>query len=161
MDIVAASPQHAAAIARIYNESVVASVATFDTEARSEAKTAEWLAAHDSRHPVLVALESARVVGWAALSRWSDRGAYGDTAEVSVYVEEGFRGRGVGRRLMERLIGAGRGAGLHTVIARIAGGNEASVRLHERAGFETVGTMREVGRKFGRYIDVLVMQLML
>ena len=161
MEIVAATAAHAAAIAAIYNEAVLHTVATFDTEPRSERQMVEWLAAHDSRHPVLVALDAGRVAGWASLSKWSDRGAYRDTAEDSLYVEAGLRGSGIGARLMGRLVAAGRDAGLHTVVARIAGDNVASVALHERAGFGLVGIMREVGYKLGGYVDVRLMQLML
>jgi phosphinothricin acetyltransferase len=161
MEIVAAAAAHAAAIADIYNEAVVNTVATFETEPRGEAQMAQWLAAHDSRHPVMVALDAGRVIGWASLSLWSDRGAYRDTGEISVYVRQGLRGRGTGRMLMEQVLAAGREAGLHTVLARIAGDNAASVRLHERAGFELVGVMREVGHKLGRWVDVRLMQLML
>ncbi len=161
MQIIPATTEHCAAIATIYNDAVVNSSATFDTEPRTERGIVEWLAAHDARHPVLVACDGGAVVAWASLSRWSDRPAYNGTAEISIYVEEGRRGQGIGGRLMERLMAAGREAGLHTILARIAGDNEPSVRLHERAGFRLVGTMKEVGHKFGRYIDVRLMQLLL
>ena len=76
-------------------------------------------------------------------------------------MEAGLEGRGIGRRLLEALVGLARDHGFHTVIARIAGGNEASIRLHEACGFTLVGVEREVGRKFGRWIDVVEMQRML
>ena len=117
-----------------------------------------WLAAHGPRHPVLVAERDGHVVGWASLSPWSPRGAYADTAEVSVYVAEAQRGRGVGRRLLEEVVEAGRRAGLHAVVAQIVGENAASIHLHEALGFERVGVLREVGRKFGRLLDVLIME---
>ncbi len=161
MQIAPAASEHCAAIAEIYNDAVVSSTATFDTEPRTERQIVDWLALHDARHPVLVAVDGAAVVAWASLSRWSDRPAYDGTAEISIYVEQGRRGQGIGGRLMEQLLAAGREARLHTVLARIAGDNEPSVRLHERAGFRLVGTMSEVGYKFGRYIDVRLMQLLL
>ncbi len=160
MQIIPAAVEHCAAIAAIYNDAVLNSTATFDTEPRSDRQIAEWLAAHDTRHPVFVA-DDQGVVGWASLSRWSERPAYHGTAEVSVYVDGGRRGQGIGGRLMARLVSAGRDAGLHTILARIAGDNEPSVRLHVRAGFLLVGTMKEVGHKLGRYIDVRLMQLLL
>ena len=98
------------------------------------------------------------IVGWAALSKWSDRRAYSDTAEVSLYVKEEFQGKGIGRKLLESIVQEGQKVGLHTVIARIAGGNEISVRLHESVGFQHIGIMKEVGRKFGKLLDVYLMQ---
>lgn len=133
-------------------------VATFDTEPKSEADRAAWFDAHDSRHPVLVAEVEGQVVGWASLSKWSDRLAYADTAEISLYVHSAQRGRGIGRRLVETIVIEGQKAGLHTLIARIAAGNEVSVRLHKGAGFEHIGVMREVGRKFGQLLDIHLMQ---
>lgn len=116
---------------------------------------------HDGRHPVLVAERDTQVVGWAALSPWSDRPAYADTAESSCYVAEGWRGQGVGRALKERLIEEARRAGLHTILARVAGESAASLHLNESLGFVRIGTMREVGLKFGRRLDVHLMQLLL
>jgi len=161
VEIARATAEHAAAIAAIYNQAIATTVATFDTEPRSEERTKQWLREHDVRHPVLVACDAGAVVGWASVSQWSDRGAYRDTAEISVYVDESRRGRGIGGSLMERVIAAGRDAGLHTILARIAGENEVSVHLHLKAGFGPVGTMKEVGHKFGRYVDVRLMQLLL
>ncbi|MCL4295304.1 MAG: GNAT family N-acetyltransferase [Anaerolineae bacterium] len=146
------------AITVIYNEAILTTVATFDTEPKSEADRAAWLAAHDSRHPVLVAEVDGQVVGWASLSKWSDRLAYADTAEISLYVRSSQRGQGIGKRLVEALVAEGEKAGLHTLIARIAAGNEVSVRLHQAAGFAPIGVMREVGRKFGRLLDIHLMQ---
>lgn len=148
------------AITAIYNDAVLKTTATFDVEPRSDAQQAAWFREHGPRHPIVVALQSGRVVGWASLSAWSGRCAYADTAELSVYVAEASRGRGAGRRLMEEVLAAGRRAGLHTVVSRIAGESAASVRLHERLGFVRVGTLSEVGRKFGRLIDVHLYQLL-
>lgn len=146
------------AITDIYNEAVLTTTASFDTEPRTEARQQIWFEEHDNRHPILVAEIEGRVVGWASLSRWSDRLAYADTAEISLYVQSQFRGRGFGKQLMTEIVKAGREADLHTLIARIAGENEVSVYLHESVGFGLVGVMREVGRKFDRLIDVHLMQ---
>lgn len=148
------------AITEIYNHEALTSTVTFDTEPKTEAEQHAWFAAHGPRHPVLVAEMEETVAGWASLSKWSDRCAYADTAEISLYVREGFRGRGVGRALLMAALARGEQADLHTLIARIAEGNAASIRLLESAGFEQVGVMREVGRKFGRWLDVIVMQRM-
>jgi phosphinothricin acetyltransferase len=150
-----------AAITSIYNEAILTTTATFDTEPKSVDERAAWLGAHDERHPVLVAAIGDDVVGWACLSKWSDRSAYDGTAETSFYVAAEHRGRGIGRRLKEAIIGESRRLGYHTLIARVAEGSEASRHLNESAGFVHVGTLKEVGRKFGRWLDVDVMQLML
>jgi phosphinothricin acetyltransferase len=97
----------------------------------------------------------------ASLSRWSDRCAYSETGEASIYVHQEYRRRGIGRALFQALIAAGKEAGLHTVVGRIAEGNDASLRLVESSGFSHIGIMRQVGVKFGRRLDVHLVQLML
>jgi L-amino acid N-acyltransferase YncA len=149
------------AIADIYNEAIATTTATFDTEPKSVAERTQWLQSHDERHPVLVAVVDGKVVGWASLTRWSERRAYDDTAETSFYVHSTHRGRGVGRKLKEAAIEEARRLGYHSLIARIAEGSHESVHLNESAGFVHVGTLKEVGRKFGRLSDVHIMQKML
>ncbi len=97
-------------------------------------------------------------MGWVSSSRWSDRCGYCDTAEISLYVKEGYRNRGIGRKLLEAILKKGQDAGFHTVIARIAGNNQASIHLCDVFGFMHIVTMREVGRKFGKLLDVELMQ---
>lgn len=147
------------AITEIYNEAIRNTTATFDTEEKSVAERQAWLAAHDHRHPVIVAEIDGVVVGWASLTPWSDRCAYSETAELSVYVHLDWRGQGIGKQLMQTVLALGRDCGLHTVLTRIAAENGISVHLHELCGFTTIGVMREVGRKFGRLLDVVMMQL--
>ena len=149
------------AITDIYNEAILTTTATFDTEPKSVSERLEWFQAHDERHPILVAVIDGSVVGWASLSKWSDRCAYDDCAETSFYVKSEFRGQGIGGKLSEAIITEARQARLHTLIARIAEGSNASVHLHERAGFVHVGMLKEVGRKFGQLLDVYIMQKML
>lgn len=146
------------AITEIYNEAILTTVATFDTRTKTLKEQRDWFERHGPRYPILVAEQDGTVCGWASLSEWSDRCAYSDTAEISLYVREENRGEGIGGELMEAILKEGERAGLHTVIARIAEGNEASIRLHESQGFEHIGVMREVGRKFGRLLDVHLMQ---
>lgn len=155
----AARENDAERIRAIYNEAVRTTTATFDTEPRSLVDQVTWLRHHDGHYPVLVAEADGTVVGWASLSEWSERPAYALTAENSVYVEEEWRNRGVGRSLLAAVCAAGASQGFHTIIARIADGNSASLHLHESLGFRPVGVMREVGQKFGRLIDVHLMQL--
>ena len=107
---------------------------------------------------IVLAFVAATVVGWAALSLWSQREAYAETAESSFYVQAEFRGAGIGRLLKQRILAAGRDAGLHTILARVAAGNEASIHLNQSCGFQHIGIMKEVGYKFNRRIDVHLMQ---
>ena len=147
------------AIADIYNEAVLTTTATFDLEPKSLADRTEWLQSRGTRHPVLVAAVAGQVVGFAALSRWSDRTAYDDTAEAALYVHSAQRNRGIGRELYAAMIAEARRLEFHTLIARITEDSAASLHLHRSAGFVHVGTLREVGRKFGRLLDVHVLQL--
>jgi phosphinothricin acetyltransferase len=151
----------ATAIAQIYNEAILTTTATFDTETKSVEDRTEWLKTHDDRFPVLVAIVDGDVAGWASLTRWSDRRAYDATAETSFYVHSTHRGRGIGRALKQEIINEASRLGFHTLIARIAEGSAESLHLNEAFGFTHVGTLREVGRKFGRLLDVHIMQKML
>lgn len=160
MRIRRAAPRDLAAIRDIYNDAIEKTTATFDTEPKTLADRRKWLAAHRG-YPVLVAEEGGAVVGWASLSRWSDRCAYSGTAENSVYVAEAARGRGIGVALLKALVAEARKMKLHTIVARVSEGNPASIKLHRAFGFRKTGVMREVGRKFGRVLDVTMMQLML
>lgn len=156
-----AAPADVAAITEIYNEAIRTTTATFDTEPKSEEERQRWLESHDSRHPVLVAEVNGVVAGWASISSWSDRPAYNDTAETSMYVKSEHRGQGIGRKLKQAVIEEARRQGFHTLIAGVAEGSDASLHLNESFGFEHVGTFREVGFKFGKLLDVQYLQLML
>jgi len=149
------------AITEIYNEAILKTVATFDTEPKTLEEQRIWFANHVPKYPILVAERDGIVVGWASLSMWSDRCAYSDTAEISLYVKEGYRGKGIGKRLLEAIIQEGQKAGFHTVIGRIAEGSEVSIHLCESVGFEHIGIMKEVGRKFGKLLDIHLMQKIL
>jgi L-amino acid N-acyltransferase YncA len=147
------------AITDIYNDAILTTTATFDTTQKTVAEQKAWFDKHGAKYPILVALEDKKIVGWASMSAWSDRCAYADTAEISLYVREDWRGKGVGRKLSEALLTAGREAGLHTAIARIAEGNDISIHMAASLGFKHIGVMREVGRKFGKLLDVSMMQI--
>jgi L-amino acid N-acyltransferase len=146
------------AITEIYNDAILNSVATFDTELKTVEDRLQWLNNHDTMHPVIVAESDGKVLGWASLSRWSERAAYDTTAEASLYVHKDYRNQGVGKRLLEMLTLEGKTVGLHSLIARITEGNEKSFYLVELFGFEDVGTLKEIGKKFGNYLDVRIMQ---
>jgi L-amino acid N-acyltransferase len=149
------------AIAEIYDYEVLHTCATFDTECLTLEDRRRWLENHlPSRHPVVVAELGREVAGWASLSSWSSKCAYARAAEVSVYVHQERRGRGVGKALLLELIERGRALGLGVLLTRICTADgDASLRLHERVGFARVGTMRRVGEKFGRILDVELLDL--
>ena len=157
----------AAAIRHIYNESVLHSFATLDLRERTLEEQQAWLAARSGALAVVVA-ESApgsasTLAGFGSLSPYRDRPGYHSTVEDSIYVATESRGRGVGRAVLTELIDVAAARGFHSVMARIivADGHAASLALHESLGFTLIGTEREVGRKFGRWVDVLLLQRML
>jgi phosphinothricin acetyltransferase len=149
------------AIREIYNAEVLGSTVTFDLVARTAADQQEWMAAHQGVYPVLVATEDDEVIGFAALSPYRPRPAYATTAEDSIYVAGHARGRGIGRALLAGLMEEASAHGFHSVMGRVVGDHEVSIALHRSLGFDLVGVEREVGRKFGRWLDVAVMQKML
>jgi len=150
------------ALRSIYNPEVLESTVTFDLVPRSLEDQREWLRARSGAHAVLVAVDGDDdVVGFGSLSAYKDRAAYSTTVEDSVYVRRDRQGEGVGRLLLGELLAVATAHGFHAVMARIVGGHDASIRLHAGLGFEIVGTEREVGRKFGRWLDVVVMQRLL
>jgi phosphinothricin acetyltransferase len=145
----------------IYNLEVTESTVTFDLVPRTQEEQRAWLTARSGAHAVLVAEDAGEVVGFASFSPYRDRPAYSTTVEDSVYVRRDQQGKGVGRLLLAELVTLATSHGFHTMMARIVGGHDASIALHRSMGFEVVGTEREVGRKFGRWLDVLVMQKLL
>lgn len=161
MEIRLATLSDAEAIRRIYNAEVTGSTVTSDMVPRSLADQEEWLHDRSGVHGVLVAVDRDEVIGFASLSTYRDRPAYATTVEDSIYIHADHRGKGAGRMLLEALIQLATTHGFHTMIARIVGASEASVALHRCVGFEMIGTEREVGRKFNRWLDVVLMQRML
>ena len=154
-----ATASDAEAIRRIYNHEVEHTTHTFDLVPRTLEDQRAWLRDREGALGVVVADVGGEgeVAGFASLSEYRPRAAYRTSVESSVYVDEPARGR----LLMKELVVVAEARGFHTMIARIAGAHEASIRLHRAAGFTTVGTEREVGRKFGGWLDVVVMQRML
>lgn len=156
-----ATPSDAAGIAAIYNEAVLTTTATFETKPETVEDRTHWLQSHCSHYPVLVAEDTAGVVGWASLSPWSDRCGSSDVAETSFYVMARARGRGIGRALKRALIQVAREEGFHTLLARVAEGSDASMHINLTEGFVRAGILKQVGSKFGRRLDVHILQLML
>ncbi len=151
----------AAAIMRIYNREVLETTATLDAEPRTLEQQRRWQAERSGGHAVVVVEVDGAVAGFASLSPFKPRAAYRPTVENSIYVDPVHQRRGLGQLLMTEIIDRARMFGFHSVIARIAEGNPASLALHEAFGYRVVGVEREVGRKFGRWLDVTELQLML
>ncbi len=157
-----ATPGGIGGITAIHNDAVLHTMAIWNEALVDAADRMAWLAARrDAGYPVLVAAEGGQVLGYAAFGDWRAWEGYRRTVEHSVYVRADQRGRGLGRALLAALIGRARDCGKHVMVAGIEGGNTASIRLHEGLGFEPVGRFREVGTKFGQWLDLAVMQLVL
>lgn len=149
------------AMMEIYNEAVRNGTATFDLEERTLEDRTQWFEAHTGKHVLLVCERDGQVAGYASLSAYRLKRAYDSTAELSVYIAPAFRRQGIGRALMEALLRAAReNPEIHTVVSVITGENEASVRLHKSLGFTYCGTVREAGKKFGRYLGIDTYQIM-
>ncbi len=152
----------AEAIRAIYNVEITEDVNTFDITPRTLDEQIAWIDEHSSSHPAVVAVDDdAGVVGFGSLSAFRPRPAYTTTVEDTVYVARRARGAGVGKAVLGELVRLARSHGFHSVIGRIVGHNDASIGVHRACGFELVGIEREVGRKFGRWLDVVEMQLLL
>lgn len=161
-----AERRDAEGIRAIFNHYATGSTALFDLVPRTLDEQVAWIDEHSGGHPAVVAIDAAAdasggVVGFGSLSPFRPRPAYAGSVEDSVYLLESHQGRGVGRRLLEELLRLAQAHGFHTVLARISGDNQASIALHGACGFATVGVEREVGRKFGQWLDVVEMQRML
>ncbi len=141
-------------VARIYAEGIATGDATFETEVPSYER---WHESHLAEHR-LAAVRDGTVVGWAAVSAVSDRCAYAGVVEESVYVAAAARGAGVGRALLDRLVESTERAGIWTIQAGVFPENAASLRLHERAGFELVGLRRRLGQLRGVWRDVVLLE---
>lgn len=147
-------------VLEIYNDAVLKTTASYDYEPRTLEHRTQWFEERQrDGYPIFVAADaSGAVVGWSALNPYHARIGYRFTAENSVYVAESVRGQGIGKLLLDPLIDAARTRGLHAIIAVIDAENEASIRLHAKFGFEKVGYFKEVGFKFGRWLDVVYME---
>ena len=148
-------PGDAEAVLAIYAEGIATGNATFQTEVPS---WEEWDAGHLEAPRLVARDEDGRVLGWCALSPISRRPVYAGVTEESVYVAASARGRGIGRRLLEAMAKASEDAGIWTMQTGIFPENKASIALHEACGFRIVGTRERVGRHFGRWRDVVLME---
>ncbi|MBI4271885.1 MAG: N-acetyltransferase [Candidatus Rokubacteria bacterium] len=173
-----ATPADAEAICRIYNQGIEDRVATLETELRTPDERRQWLTNRSPRYPVIVAVaepastsvrppsEQASLtvpatVAWGSLNVFNAREAYRFVADFSVYVERAWRGKGVGRALLARLIELGREHGFHKLALSAFPTNAGGVALYERMGFRTVGIYREQGQLDGRWVDTIIMEKLL
>ncbi len=156
-----ATVDDAQAIRAIYNVEVERYTSTFDLVPRTLEAQRQWLADRSGAFAAVVAELDGAVVGFGSLSPYKERAAYRPTVEDSVYVDREQARRGIGRALLTHIVDDARQHGFHSVMARIEATTVPSIKLHEACGFEIVGTERQVGRKFGRWLDVVSMQLML
>ena len=161
MHVRSATVEDAPAILEIYNHEVLTSTVTFDLVPRTLAEQESWITDRSGAHVVLVVEDGDEVVGFGALSQYRERAGYATTVEDSVYVHEDHRGKGVGRILLAELVDRATAHGFHALMAKVVGDHQASINLHAAAGFEVVGHEREVGRKFGRWLDVVLLERLL
>ena len=156
-----ATAADAAAIAAIYNEGIADRIATFETEPRTVEQIAAQLADKGDRFPTVVAERDGRVVAWAGAGAYRTRPAYAGVAEHSVYVARAARGSGAGRAALEALCRAYAERGFWKIVSRIFPENTASLALHERCGFRTVGVYRRHGKLEGQWRDCVIVERLL
>lgn len=149
-------------ILRIYNQAIEKTTAVFEYRPHTLEMRREWFKAKQAASlPVLVALESGAVLGFASYGPFRAWPAYKYSVELSVYVDESARGRGIGSVLVRSILESARKQDLHVVMAGITADNAVSLRLHEKLGFVEVAHVREVGYKFGRWLDLKLLQIVL
>ncbi|MBI2494164.1 MAG: N-acetyltransferase [Candidatus Rokubacteria bacterium] len=156
-----ASPADAEAISRIYNQGIEDRVATLETERRTSEERRRWLAGRSPRHPVIVAESDGHVVGWGSLNAFNPREAYRFVADFSIYVERAWRGQGVGRVMLARLIELAREHGYHKMVLSAFPTNQGGMALYEKLGFRTVGVYKEQGQLDGTWVDTIIMEKLL
>ena len=157
-----AAPADAEAICRIYNQGIEDRIATLETELRTPDERRQWLSGRSPRHPVIIAEpESNGLIAWASLNVFNAREAYRHVADISVYVERAWRGKGAGRVLLETLDDLGRQHGFHKLVLSAFPFNTSGRALYERLGYRTVGIYREQGRLDDTWVDTIVMEKLL
>ncbi len=152
------------AITDIYNHAIIHTTATQELVPKTVQEKEKWFRSHDpAKLPIFVfeSIEHGQVLGWAALSPFSDHGGYHLCVENDIYLAPSATGQGIGLKLLHRLLVAAKEQGYHIVIARMAEDNAASRALHSKAGFVLSGVLKEAGYKFGRHIDIALMQIIL
>lgn len=151
----------AAQICEIYNQGIEDRIATLETELRTPEERRQWLADRGPRHPVIIVEAESQVVGWGSLNPYNPRKAYDYVADFSVYVERGWRGKGVGSLLLRRLIELARDHGFHKMVLSAFPWNEPGMALYRKFGFSTVGIFKEMGKLNGQWVDTISMEKLL
>jgi phosphinothricin acetyltransferase len=161
VDIRRAVLEDSDAIRTVYNHEVLNSFVTLDLIPRSEAEQRHWIAEHSGVYPAIVATIDGKVCGFASLSPYRARAGYSTTVEDSIYVDSDYRKQGIGTALLNHILTLANQHGFHACMARVMANHQASLTLHESCGFVLVGIEREVGRKFGKWLDVAVLERLL
>lgn len=156
-----AAESDAAAICEIYNQGIEDRIATLETELRTPDERRLWLADRGPRHPVIVAEAQGVVVGWGSLNSFNPRRVYDFVADFSVYVKRGWRGKGVGSRLLGPLIKLARELGYHKLVLSAFPWNDGAMALYQKFGFRPVGVYKEQGKLDGRWVDTVIMEKIL
>jgi len=157
-----AAPEDLLGILAIYNHVIAMTTAVYSREPATLEERQAWFEGRQKAgYPVLVAAEGKNVLGFSSFGDFRSWWGYRYTVEHSVHVAEASRGRGVGRKLVETLFPLALAMGKHAMVGGIDAGNEASIRFHERLGFTKVAHFREVGHKFGRWLDLVMMERLL
>lgn len=156
-----AGVEDVAAITRIYNQGIEDRIATLDDSPHTEDERAAWLTGHQTRHPVIVAVTSGQVGGWASLNPFNAREAYRHVADLSVYVARKLRGKGIGTVLLAELMRRAKTLGYHKLVLTAFPFNASGMALYTRMGFQVVGVLHEQGQLDGRWVDTVIMELLL
>lgn len=140
----------------IYNDAVLHTVATFDTEVKDDENRLKWFREHEVEpYVIFVEERDGQVCGYASLSQYRDRKAFDRTVEISIYIDKAFRGQGIGKALMAHTLEFAKNhADITTVVSLVTGENAASIHLHELFGFEYCGQLKRVGYKHGKWLDL-------
>lgn len=156
-----AQQQDLPALLAIYNHEILNGVATFDLQPKSLAERQSWFDEHNkNNHPLLVAEQDGEVLGYASLSRYAEKAAYNSTVELSVYIAPSARRQGIASQLMHAVIDlAKKDNATHLIVSLITGTNQASISLHQKFGFNKVGTLHQVGYKHQQFLDVHIYEL--
>jgi L-amino acid N-acyltransferase YncA len=148
-------------ICAIHNQGIADRLATLDVTPRTADGVRDWLERRERRHPVVVAAIGGDVIGWGSLNPFNPRPAYDHVVDFSIYVERTWRGQGVGRQLLDRLIQLAQDGGFHKMVLAALAHNKAGLALYARAGFTPVGTYHEQGQLDGTWVDVAIMEKLL
>lgn len=144
-------------ITEIYNRHVRESTATFDMDEKSIENRKAWFTAHGPKYPIFVAVADNVVAGWASISPYGERRGWRFTVENTVYLRDGYQGHGLGKMMLGRLVQAADDLGYHASISQVVANNIASIKMHNGFGFIQAGNLTQVGRKFGQWLDIVLL----